>query len=77
METMKIEKTKKCFVQYVWLHFMLNFFGETFTGPRMDLIIWFAVLYIITALVFLLWHKNNKKLRNDDLSYEVIYEVVN
>ncbi len=45
----------------IWLHFMLNFLGETFIGSRVDLITWFAVFYFITALGFLLWHK--KKLR--------------
>jgi uncharacterized protein len=47
----------------IWLHFMLNFFGETFTGSRVDLVTWYAVFYFITAFGFLLWHKNNKKLR--------------
>lgn len=47
----------------IWLHFMLNFLGETFTGSRVDLITWFAVFYFIAALGFLLWHKNNNKSR--------------
>ncbi len=50
----------------IWIHFMLNFFGETFTGSSVDLITWFAVFYLITALGFLLWHKNNKKLKKEE-----------
>lgn len=41
----------------IWIHFMLNFFGETFTGSRVDLVTWYAVLYFITAWGFFLWYK--------------------
>jgi membrane protease YdiL (CAAX protease family) len=41
----------------IWIHFMLNFFGETFTGSRVDLVTWYAVFYFIAALGFFLWHK--------------------
>ncbi len=40
----------------VWIHFMLNFPGESFVGPKVDLITWYAVFYAIMAAGFLLWH---------------------
>ena len=52
----------------IWIHFMLNFFGETFTGSQVDLITWYAVFYLITALGFLIWHKNNKKIEERRIS---------
>lgn len=41
----------------VWIHFMLNFLGESFVGPKADLITWYAVFYAIMAVGFLLWHE--------------------
>lgn len=41
----------------IWIHFMLNFFGETFTGSRVDLVTWYAIFYFIAALGFLLWYE--------------------
>lgn len=43
----------------IWIHFMFNFFGETFTGSRVDLVTWYAALYFIMAVGFFIWHKNN------------------
>ena len=40
----------------IWIHFMLNFPGESFVGPKVDLITWYAVFYAIMAAGFLLWH---------------------
>lgn len=40
----------------IWIHFMLNFFGETFTGSRVDLVTWYAVFYSIIALGSFLWN---------------------
>jgi uncharacterized protein len=40
----------------VWIHFMLNFPGESFVGPKVDMITWYAVFYALMASGFLLWH---------------------
>lgn len=50
--------SKNLFVP-IWIHFMLNFFGETFTGSRADLIAWYAIFYFIMALGVYLWNKSN------------------
>ncbi|KNF09098.1 CAAX protease self-immunity [Gottschalkia purinilytica] len=51
------DRCKNLFVP-IWMHFMLNFFLVAFIGKIVDLIIWLAVFYFITALGFILWHKN-------------------
>lgn len=43
----------------IWIHFMLNFFGETFTGSKVDLVTWYAAFYFIMALGFFWWNKIN------------------
>ena len=43
----------------IWIHFMLNFFSETFTGSKVDLVTWFAAFYFIMAIGFFLWNKTN------------------
>ncbi|MGI6036331.1 MAG: CPBP family intramembrane glutamic endopeptidase [Limnochordia bacterium] len=43
----------------IWIHFMLNFFGETYTGSKVDLVTWFAAFYFMMALGVFLWNKSN------------------
>lgn len=45
----------------VWIHFMLNFPGQSFTGSQVDLVTWYGVFYFIMALGFLLWHNISSK----------------
>lgn len=48
----------------IWIHFMFNFFGETFIGFKVDLIAWYAAFYFIMALGFYLWYKSNYNFYN-------------
>ena len=41
----------------IWIHFMLNFYTELYTGELIDLISVFALCYMIMALVFVYWHR--------------------
>lgn len=59
----------------IWIHFMLNFFGETFTGSRVDLVTWFAALYFIMAWGVLLWDRSNHDFLNTKRSKWVHYII--
>jgi membrane protease YdiL (CAAX protease family) len=48
----------------IWIHFMFNFFGETYTGSKVDLVVWYAVFYFIMALGVFLWNKSSRDLLN-------------
>ena len=50
-----------------WIHFLLNFLGETFTGSRIDLVTWYAVFYFVSALGFFLWHQRTLKIKKIDM----------
>lgn len=41
----------------IWMHFILNFLSESFMGSKLDMVTWYAVFYLITALAFALYHK--------------------
>ena len=41
----------------IWIHFLFNFFGETYIGSKVDLVAWYATFYFIVALGFFLWNK--------------------
>lgn len=59
-------KCKNLFVP-IWMHFLFNFFGETYIGSKVDLVTWYAVFYFIIAIGFFLWHKTNRVfLRKED-----------
>ena len=45
----------------IWMHFLLNFLGETSIGSRIDLVTWYAALYFIMAVGFYLWYRTNNK----------------
>lgn len=44
----------------IWMHFLFNFMGELYTGSMVDLVTWYAALYLVMAVVFFAWHKNCK-----------------
>lgn len=39
----------------IWIHFLFNFFGETYIGSKVDLVTWYAAFYFIIAVSFFLW----------------------
>ncbi|HQK54555.1 MAG TPA: type II CAAX endopeptidase family protein [Sedimentibacter sp.] len=41
----------------IWMHFVLNFLSQTCTGSQLDMVTWYAVFYLITAIGFALYHK--------------------
>jgi membrane protease YdiL (CAAX protease family) len=41
----------------IWMHFMFNFSLTFYVGRTVDLIVWLAVFYVLTALGFVWWHK--------------------
>ena len=41
----------------IWMHFVLNFLLQTCTGSQLDMVTWYAVFYLITAIGFALYHK--------------------
>ncbi|OQB25621.1 MAG: CAAX amino terminal protease self- immunity [Firmicutes bacterium ADurb.Bin182] len=45
----------------IWIHFLFNFLGETYTGSMADLVAWYAAFYLIIAIGFFLWHKRSQK----------------
>lgn len=45
----------------IWIHFLFNFLGEMYSGSMVDLVTWYAVLYLILAVGFYIWHKRNDK----------------
>jgi membrane protease YdiL (CAAX protease family) len=51
----------------IWIHFMINFFGETYTGSKVELVTWYAVFYLIMASGFFLWYK-----RSYNFSYQEV-----
>ena len=54
----------------IWMHFTFNFLGEIFKGSKIDLVLWYAVFYFITAMGFFLWNKTNSVLDDrDDKKY--------
>lgn len=42
----------------IWIHFMFNFVLTMFTGNILDAMIWIAVLYIVAAAGYNVWHKS-------------------
>lgn len=45
----------------IWIHFLFNFLGETYRGSMVDLVTWYAALYLIMAVGFYIWYKSNCK----------------
>lgn len=41
----------------IWIHFLFNFFGETYISSKVELVAWYALFYFIVAIGFFLWHK--------------------
>jgi membrane protease YdiL (CAAX protease family) len=41
----------------IWMHFVLNFLSQTCTGSQLDMVTWYALFYLITAIGFALYHK--------------------
>lgn len=41
----------------IWIHFLFNFFATSFKGSMPEFVVWYAVFYSVTAIGFLLWHK--------------------
>ena len=41
----------------IWMHFVLNFLSQTCTGSQLDMVTWYAVFYLITAIGFAFYHK--------------------
>ena len=44
----------------IWIHFTFNFLGETFSGSKIDLVLWYAVFYFIMAMGFFILTKTNR-----------------
>lgn len=45
----------------IWMHFVLNFLSETFTASKLDMVSWYAVFYLITAVGFALYHRKKER----------------
>lgn len=44
----------------ILIHFTFNFLGELFSGDLIDLVMWYAVFYLMLAFGFYFWHKSNR-----------------
>ncbi|MDD4531782.1 MAG: type II CAAX endopeptidase family protein [Candidatus Pacebacteria bacterium] len=62
----------------ILLHFTFNFLGETYQGPWLDLVFWYAVFYFIVAIGFFLWHlKNTYQKKGEDQDVKFIHSGEN
>lgn len=45
----------------IWIHFVFNFLGETFTGSMVDIVSYFALFYTVMAMGFFFWHAKTRE----------------
>lgn len=55
------KRSKNLFVP-IFIHFIFNFCITVFTGNALDMMTWFAVLYVIMAVGYIIWFKRNNKI---------------
>ena len=46
----------------MWIHFMFNFTVAVFVGEVLDILTYLAILYVFTAIGYIIWHKRSNKI---------------